>query len=66
MYFCRMNTYVVDGHDIGKLCDAFSEAENTKGRPTCVLAQTFKGKSLPGTPFIVPFVISLTCRKLQL
>lgn len=43
-----MNTYVVDGHDIGKLCDAFSEAENTKGRPTCVLAQTFKGKSLPG------------------
>lgn len=43
-----MNTYVVDGHDIGKLCDAFSEAENTKGRPTCVLAQTFKGKGLPG------------------
>lgn len=43
-----MNTYIVDGHDIGKLCDAFDEAEITKGRPTCVLAQTLKGKHLPG------------------
>lgn len=66
MNFCRMNTYVVDGHDIGKLCDAFSEAENTKGRPTCVLAQTFKGKSLPGTPFIVRLSFSLTFGRLQL
>lgn len=42
------NTYVVDGHDVESLCKAFYEASLVKGRPTCILAKTFKGKGLPG------------------
>lgn len=44
----RWNTIVLDGHDVDALCRAFFEAENTKGRPTCILAKTFKGKGFPG------------------
>lgn len=36
----------VDGHDIPALLSAYAEAENTKGRPTMVLARTLKGKGL--------------------
>lgn len=36
----------VDGHDILALLNAYAEAENTKGRPTMVLARTLKGKGL--------------------
>ena len=39
---------VVDGHDVNQLYNAFTEAENTKGKPTCVLAKTFKGNDFPG------------------
>ena len=39
---------VVDGHDVNELLKAFTEAENTKGKPTCVLAKTFKGQGFPG------------------
>jgi transketolase len=35
-----------DGHDIQALLDAFTEAENTKGEPTVVLAHTVKGKGV--------------------
>ncbi|XP_068160483.1 transketolase-like protein 2 [Antennarius striatus] len=42
------NTYVVDGHDVEVLCEAFSNAQSTKGRPTCIVAKTFKGKGLAG------------------
>lgn len=45
---CSWNTYVVDGHDVESLCKAFYEASLVKGRPTCILAKTFKGKGLPG------------------
>ena len=38
---------VVDGHDLGALLDAFSEARSTKGRPTMILARTLKGKGIP-------------------
>lgn len=37
---------VVDGHDIGALVQAFAEAGATKGRPTVLLAKTFKGKGI--------------------
>lgn len=36
----------VDGHDISALLDAFEEAARTKGKPTVVLARTFKGKGV--------------------
>jgi len=38
---------VVDGHDIQELCAAFSEAEATKDKPTCIVAKTLKGKYFP-------------------
>lgn len=38
---------VVDGHDLQALLDAFTEAGETKGRPTVVLAKTIKGKGIP-------------------
>ena len=44
----RFHTLVVDGHDVEALARAFYEAQNTKGRPTAVIAKTFKGKGIPG------------------
>jgi transketolase len=37
---------VVDGHDIAALLAAFDEATRTKGRPTVLLARTFKGRGI--------------------
>ncbi|XP_058807688.1 transketolase isoform X3 [Phymastichus coffea] len=39
------NAIVVDGHDVEELVKAFHEAEQTKNRPTAILAKTFKGKN---------------------
>ncbi|XP_014213002.1 transketolase isoform X2 [Copidosoma floridanum] len=39
------NAIVVDGHDVEELVKAFYEAEQTKGRPTAILAKTFKGRN---------------------
>lgn len=41
------NAIVVDGHDVEELCKAFFEASSTKGRPTAIIAKTFKGKFFP-------------------
>jgi transketolase len=37
---------VVDGHDIGALVAAFDEAGRIKGKPTVLLARTFKGRGI--------------------
>jgi transketolase len=37
---------VVDGHDFGAILKAFDEAACTKGRPTVLLAKTYKGKGI--------------------
>lgn len=37
---------VIDGHDLPAILSAFDEAGRTKGRPTIVLAKTFKGKGI--------------------
>ncbi|NP_932336.3 transketolase-like protein 2 [Danio rerio] len=42
------NTYVVDGHDVEELCKAMWHAEGVKGKPTAIVAKTFKGKGLKG------------------
>ena len=39
------NAIVVDGHDVEELVKAFHEAAQTKGKPTAILAKTFKGKN---------------------
>lgn len=41
------NVIVVDGHDVEKLVKAFHEAANTKGKPTAIVAKTFKGRNFP-------------------
>uniref|UniRef100_A0AAX7SXB5 Transketolase n=1 Tax=Astatotilapia calliptera TaxID=8154 RepID=A0AAX7SXB5_ASTCA len=40
------NTYVVDGHDVEELCKAFWQAQQVKGKPTCIVAKTFKGRGI--------------------
>ena len=37
---------VVDGHDLSALLAAFDEASRTKGKPTVLLAKTFKGRGV--------------------
>lgn len=44
----RWNTYVVDGHDVEELCKALWQAKQMKGKPTAIVAKTFKGKGLRG------------------
>jgi transketolase len=39
---------VVDGHDINALLDAYAEARTITGRPTMIVARTFKGHGLSG------------------
>ncbi|OWF48305.1 Transketolase [Mizuhopecten yessoensis] len=41
------NTYVVNGHSVEELCKAFHDATTVKGKPTCIVAKTFKGKGGP-------------------
>jgi len=41
------NAIVVDGHDVPQLIDALNQASQTSGKPTCILAKTFKGKNFP-------------------
>lgn len=52
VYRSRMESFgfhaiVVDGHDVQEIMKAFDEAENTKGKPTMILAKTFKGRDFP-------------------
>ncbi|XP_066565941.1 transketolase-like protein 2 [Amia ocellicauda] len=42
------NTYVVDGHNVEELCKALWQAQQVKGKPTAVVAKTYKGKGLKG------------------
>ncbi|XP_051025911.1 transketolase-like protein 2 [Acomys russatus] len=41
------NTYVVDGHDVEALCQAFWKATQVKSKPTALIAKTFKGRGIP-------------------
>ena len=40
------HTIEIDGHDLVAVRKAFEEAEATKGKPTCVIAHTIKGKGV--------------------
>jgi transketolase len=40
------HTLEVDGHKHDALLQAFAEAASTKGRPTCIVANTLKGKGV--------------------
>ena len=41
----RWHVILVDGHNVGKLIEAFKEAEKS-GLPTAIIAKTFKGKGV--------------------
>jgi len=45
---CRWHTVVCDGHDLQVLDKTFFDAAQCKGKPTAVLAKTFKGKGFEG------------------
>ena len=36
----------IDGHDLPSVRKALCEAESTKGKPTCIVAHTIKGKGV--------------------
>lgn len=40
------HTVEIDGHDYPSIMSAYKEAENTKGRPTVIIAKTVKGKGV--------------------
>ncbi|CAI5778856.1 Transketolase like 2 [Podarcis lilfordi] len=42
------NTYVVDGHKVEELCQALWQASQQKGKPTAIVAKTFKGRGIAG------------------
>ncbi|GFO01902.1 transketolase [Plakobranchus ocellatus] len=42
------NTYVLDGHNVEELAKALWTATQVKGKPTCIVAKTFKGQGIPG------------------
>lgn len=41
------NAIVIDGHDVDEIVKALHEASITKGRPTALIAKTYKGKFFP-------------------
>jgi transketolase len=40
------NVLDIDGHDLGALQEAFATVKATKGKPTCIIANTIKGKGV--------------------
>lgn len=40
------HTTMVDGHDVQQVLDTLREARATKGKPTCIIALTIKGKGV--------------------
>ena len=40
------HTITIDGHDFRQIADAFSEARETKGRPTVIISRSVKGKGV--------------------
>ena len=40
------HTLEIDGHDLTAIQNALAEAEATKGKPTCIVAHTIKGKGV--------------------
>lgn len=41
------HSLVVDGHDVTELIKAFDEATTVSGKPTAIIAKTYKGKGFP-------------------
>jgi len=44
----RWHAIIVNGQDVNQLLAAFKQASETKDKPTCILAETFKGSGFKG------------------
>lgn len=44
---------MVDGRDVEALCQVFWQAAQVKGKPTAVVAKTFKGRGMPSKYFLL-------------
>ena len=40
------NVINIDGHDFIQIKEAFEQAKQTSGKPTCIIAKTIKGKGV--------------------
>lgn len=49
------NVLTIDGHDIRQIDNALEQAENTKGVPTVIIAETVKGKGVSFAENVVGF-----------
>ena len=55
------NAIVVDGHNVEELIAAFKTAEQTKDKPTGIVAKTLKGKLLASVVFMCSDLSQLLC-----
>lgn len=39
--------FVINGHDMDEIADAFDQADTVSGKPVCIIADTVKGKGIP-------------------
>ena len=46
---------VIDGHDLDAIAEAFGQADQVKGKPVCVIADTVKGKGIPFAEGVASF-----------
>ncbi|MEW5758750.1 MAG: transketolase [Candidatus Omnitrophota bacterium] len=49
------HTIEIDGHDIGKILEAYEEAKTIKGKPSIIIAHTIKGKGVSFMENVVDF-----------
>ncbi len=49
------NVIEIDGHDMRAIVEAFLEAQETKGRPTVIIAKTVKGKGVSYMEGVIRF-----------
>lgn len=47
--------FVINGHDMDAIADAFDRADTVKGKPVCIIADTVKGKGIPFAENVVGF-----------
>lgn len=46
---------VIDGHDLDAIAEAFGQADQVKGKPVCIIADTVKGKGIPFAEGVASF-----------
>lgn len=46
---------VIEGHDLDAIAEAFDQADQVKGKPVCIIADTVKGKGIPFAEGVASF-----------